>query len=66
MGCVYMRNEIDVADYEGLPRNDSFTKDEWWDVARTVKTSLTREEFDTQWDEFIAKKAILENVRGSA
>lgn len=27
-------------------------KNEWWDVMRSVKPDLTREEFDLAWEEF--------------
>lgn len=28
----------------------TFTKDEWYDVAREINPETTREEFDRQWD----------------
>lgn len=34
-----------------------FDKEEWWDVARKVRPDLTREEYERQWAEFVAKKA---------
>lgn len=34
-----------------------FSKDEWWVVAKRVKPSLTREEFDKHWEDFQRDKA---------
>lgn len=33
-----------------------FDKEEWWDVARKVRPTLTREEYVRQWAEFIENK----------
>lgn len=38
------------------PAPKTFTKEEWWDVARRVKPSITWEEFEEMWNEFIIKK----------
>lgn len=32
------------------------SKEEWWDVARRVKPSITWEEFEVLWNEFVIKK----------
>jgi hypothetical protein len=31
---------------------NEFDREEWWDVCRTVKPDMTREQFEADWEEF--------------
>jgi len=33
-----------------------FDQDEWWDVCRSLRPELTRDEYEIMWDDFIAWK----------
>lgn len=42
---------------EGVPPLDSFSKEEWRDVARGLDRHYSDEKFDRDWADFVAKKA---------
>jgi hypothetical protein len=43
-------------------RLDEYDADEWYDLARTFKPDLSREEFDVKWAEFeTLKRAKIEH-----
>lgn len=37
-------------------RLNEWTKDEFFEVARRVKSGITTEEYDAMWDDFVEKK----------
>jgi hypothetical protein len=43
---------LDLDDYDDLPRADSLTKDEFFDVVRSLGLGWSREKFESQWSEF--------------
>lgn len=49
MGDIYFR----IPDAERL---HEFTKEEWWDVARSFMPELTWEEFEIMWTDFCEQK----------
>lgn len=46
-----------MTEKEPEARLHEFDKEEWWDVARKVRPTLTRAEYERQWAEFVANKA---------
>ena len=42
--------------FSELDRLDQFNKQEWFDVARSLRPDLSDQELDAMWDEFIAEK----------
>lgn len=34
----------------------SFDRDGWWEVCQSLRPDMTREEFDSSWDEFQIEK----------
>lgn len=48
---------------DSLPRLDEYSKEEWFDVARSLKPGLSDEEYDRMWLDFCAMKAEHERKR---
>lgn len=48
-----------------MARLDSYTKDEWQDVARTLVPNLNDTDYDKMWEEFMAYKSAHEGCEGS-
>lgn len=40
-----------------IPEPHLYTKDEWFDVMKTIRPSLNEADFTEMWDAFQAKKA---------
>ncbi len=43
---------------------NEYTKDEWFDIVRRINPSLTREQYDVMWEEFIDYKDLMADVKG--
>lgn len=35
---------------------NAFDREEWWDICRSVRPDITRDQFEIDWQEFLALK----------
>lgn len=43
---------------------NEYTKDEWFDVLRRINPTLTREQYEVMWEEFLKRKEFMADVQG--